>query len=215
MTDGSGTNEESRSTVARVTEASERALAGRLLDPTPPLVDAVASLFDHVVDRVLSTPDRVTSAAEGKRMLAADDATEVVADQVQRVVMLAVPFLRMVARGARFTRVPWVLVASTAFSVTSAVRSGVREVQLIGSLLAHRLEEAAGSPADPALVKKLTLELYLNPRRTPDVSDLSLPLRRLVQRWLVKGALGRDTRKAAFKALDAAQRLDLRPYVGR
>ncbi len=215
MTDGSGTNEESRSTVARVTEASERVLAGALHDPTPPLVDAVASLFDHVVDRVLSTPDRVTSAAEGKRMLAADDGTEVVADQVQRVVVLAVPFLRMIARGARFTRVPWVLVASTAFSVTSAVRSGVREVQLIGSLLAHRLEEAAGSPADPALVKKLTLELYLNPRRTPDVSDLSLPLRRLVQRWLVKGALGRDTRKAAFKALDAAQRLDLRPYVGR
>ena len=67
-------------------------------------------------------------------MLAADDGTEAVADQVQRVVVLAVPFLRVVARGARFTRVPWVLVASTAFSVGSAVRSGVHEVQVIGSL---------------------------------------------------------------------------------
>jgi hypothetical protein len=191
----------------------ERPPAGALFDPTPPLVDAVASLLDHVVDRILSTPDVVTSAADGRRMLAADDGMEVVADQLQRVVVLAVPFFRVVARGARLARVPWVLLASTAFSVTSAVRCGVREVQLIGSLLAYRLEEAAGSPADPALVKKLTLELYLDPGRTPDVSDLNLPLRRLVQRWLLKGALGRDTRRTAFKALDAAQRLDLGPYL--
>lgn len=185
-----------------------------LLDPTPPLVDAVASLVDHAVGRILSTPERITSAAEGKRVLAADDGTEAVADQVQRVVMLAVPLVRTVARGARFTRVPWVLVASTAFSVGSTVRSGVREAQVIGSLVAHRLERESGSPPDPALVKKLALELYLDPRATPDLSDPGLPLRRLVQRWLIRGALGRDTRKAALRALDAAERLDLRPYTG-
>jgi hypothetical protein len=110
--------------------------------------------------------------------------------------------------------VPWVLVASTAFSVGSTVRSGVREAQVIGSLVAHRLERESGSPPDPALVKKLALELYLDPRATPDLSDPGLPLRRLVQRWLIRGALGRDTRKAALRALDAAERLDLRPYTG-
>jgi hypothetical protein len=185
------------------------------LNGVPPLVDAISSLYDHLIDRLLSTTDRVSSAAEGKRLLAADDGTEVVADQMQRVVVLAVPVVRTLARGARFTRVPWVLVATTAFSIASTLRSGVREVQIIGSLLAHRLEEATGRPADPGLVKRLALELYLSPRRTPAIAARPLPLRRLAQRWLFKGAFGRDTRRGASKALDAAERLDLHPYLER
>jgi hypothetical protein len=184
-----------------------------MFDATPPLVDAMSSLYDHVIGRLLSTSDRITSAAEGKMLLAADDNSEVVADSVQRVVVLAVPVLRTFVRGARFTRIPWVLVATTAFSIGSAVRSGIREVQVVGSLLAYRLERATGQLADPALVKKLTLELYLAPRRIPDVSDPALPLAKLLRRWLIKGAIGRDTRKMASKALDAAERLDLHPYV--
>ena len=135
------------------------------------------------------------------------------ADQVQRVVVLAVPVVRTLARGARFTRVPWVLVASTAFSIASTLRAGVREVQVIGSLIAHRIEQETGRPAAPRLVKRLALELYLTPRRTPSTTDSPLPLRRLLQRWLFKGAFGRDTRRAASKALDAAEKLDVRPYV--
>ena len=185
------------------------------LDAVPPLVDAISSLYEHAIDRLLSTSDRVTSAAEGKRLLAADDGTEVVADQLQRVVVLAVPVVRTVARGARFTRVPWVLVATTAFSIASTLRTGVREVQVLGSLLAHRLEQETGRPADSMLVKRLALELYLSPRSTPPVTDAPLPLRRLLQRWLFRGTFGRDTRRAASKALDAAERLDLRAYLGR
>jgi hypothetical protein len=180
----------------------------------PPLVDAISSLYDHAIDRLLTSPDRVTSAAEGKELLAGDDGTEVMADQVQRVVVLAVPIVRTLARGARFTRVPWVLVATTAFSIGSTLRTGVREVQVIGSLIAHRLEQATGKPASPALVKRLALELYLTPRHTPSTTDRPLPLRRLLQRWLFKGAFGRDTRRSAAKALDAAERLDLGPYSG-
>jgi hypothetical protein len=137
------------------------------------------------------------------------------ADQVQRVAVLAVPIVRTVARGARFTRVPWVLVASTAFSIASTLRTGVREVQVLGSLIAHRLEQASPRPADPALVKRLALELYLSPRSTPPVADRPLPLRRLLQRWLFKGTFGRDTRRTANKALDAAEKLELRPYLER
>ena len=191
------------------------ALPRGILDNPPPLVDAVSSLYEHTIDRILSTPDRVTSAAEGKRLLASDDGTEAVADHVQRVVVLAIPVLRTFARGARFTRIPWVLVATTAFSIGSAVRSGVREAQVIGSLVAYRLEQATAKPADPVLVKRLTLELYLAPGRTPDASDLALPVGQLLRRWLIKGAIGRDTKKAASKALDAAERLDLRPYLDR
>jgi hypothetical protein len=185
------------------------------LDMVPPLVDAISSLYEHTIDRLLLSPDRVVSASDGKRLLATDDGSVVMADQLQRVVVLAVPVVRTVARGARFTRVPWVLVATTAFSIASTLRAGVREVQVLGSLIAHRLEQATGRPADSALVKRLALELYLSPKRKPPTADRPLPLRRLLQRWLFKGAFGRDTRRAASKALDAADRLDLRPYLDR
>ena len=80
---------------------------------------------------------------------------------------------------------------------------------MLGSLLAFRLEQVSGAPADPALVKKLAVELYLAPKRKPDVATLDLPLAQLARRWLLRGVFGRDTRKAAEKALDAAEQLDL------
>lgn len=182
---------------------------------TTALVSAVGSLVDDLVDRVLLDGERITSAAQAKRLLARDDDLEQLTDRIQRFVGLATPALRVVARGARFTRVPWVLVASTTASAGVTVRAGVQEVRVLGSLLAYRLEQATGAPADPALVKKLALELYLAPRREPDVTDLRLPLGKLVRRWLVRGALGRDTRRAAEKALDAAERLDLERVLER
>jgi hypothetical protein len=182
-------------------------------DNAPPLVDAVSSLYDHIIEGILSTSDRVTTAAEGKRLLSNDAGNEAMADHVQRVAVLAIPVLRTLVRGARFTRVPWVLLATTAFSVVATVRSGVREVQVIGSLIAHRLEQATGRPADPALVKRLALDLYLAPHRNPRAYDRPLPLRQLLQRWLLKGALGRNTRRQAGKALDAAESLDLQAYI--
>jgi hypothetical protein len=179
------------------------------------LVDAVSSLYGQAVDRMLAAPERIASAAEGKALLSSDESTEAMTDQVQKVVVLAVPLLRTVARGARFTRVPWVLVASTAVSVGVAVRTGVREVQVLGSLVAGRIEEETGEPADPTLVKKITIELYLSPGRLPDLSDRRLPLGRLIRRWILGGALGRATGKTAVKSLDAAERLDVRAVVTR
>jgi hypothetical protein len=200
-------------------ELPEASLATRLPDPDPDpgpepernrtLVDAVGGLYDQVIDRILLSPDRVTSAAEGKRLMASDDDSEALADTVQRVAVVATPIIRTLARGARWLpRVPWVLVASTTASLVMTLRAGVREVRVLGSLVAHRLELETGRPADPALVKQLTLELYLSPRRTPSL-DGGLPLVRLVRRWLFRGAIGKDTRRAADKALDAAERLDV------
>jgi hypothetical protein len=176
---------------------------------TSALVRAAGSLFDDLVDRLLRGDERVTSAAQGKLLIAADDDMEEVADRVQRFVAVATPAVRMLARGARFTRVPWVLVATTTMSLLTTVRAGVVEVRVIGSLVAYRLEQATGLPADPRLVKKLTLDLYLAPKREPDVTTLDLPLARLARKWLLRGVFARDTRKAAHKALDAAERLDL------
>jgi hypothetical protein len=173
------------------------------------LVRAAGNLLDDLVDRLLRTDERVATAAQGKRLIAADDGMEDVTDRVQRFVAIATPAVRVLARGARFTRVPWVLVASTAVSLTTTVRAGVRELRVLGSLLAHRLEQATGAPPDPALVTKLAVELYLAPKRTPDVARLDLPLAQLARKWLLRGVFGRDTRRAAEKALDAAEQLDL------
>jgi hypothetical protein len=192
----------------------EASLATRLPPPGGPeqdrrLLDAVGGLFDQVIDRILLSPERVTSATEGKRLIAADDDAEGLTDTLQRVAVIATPIVRTVARGARWLpRVPWVLVASTTASLIVTLRAGVHEVRVLGSLIAHRLEQATGRPADPELVKQLTLELYLSPGRTPRL-DGSLRLGKLVRRWVFRGAIGKDTRKAANKALDAAERLDV------
>ena len=172
------------------------------------LAEAVGALADHAIERVLLTDLRVTSATEGKRLLAGEADVEARADRIQRIVVLAVPIVRVLARGARFTRVPWVIVASSAISIGVALRTGVRELQVLASLVAHRLEQETGTPAEPALVKKLAIDLYLNPKRTPELADSRLPLVRLSRKWVLSGAFSRNTSKQAAKALDAAERLD-------
>ena len=170
---------------------------------------AAGDVVDRAFERLLSSDVEVTTAAEAKRLLADYEDTEEMTDAIQRFVAIATPIARIALRGARFTRVPWVLVASSAVSIGVTVRNGVRELQALAALLGHLLEQETGSPPDPALLRKLTLELYLTPRRIPDVSDFGLPLARLARRWIVSGALGRNTRKKTEKALDAAERLDL------
>ena len=172
------------------------------------LVEAVGALADHAVEGVLLGEERITSAAEGKRLLAGNSELEARADRLQRLIVAAVPLVRMAARGARFTRAPWVMVASSVLTTGVAVRTGVRELQVLASLIAHRIEQTAGAPADPALVRKLAIDLYLHPKRTPDLTDDGLHLVRLSRRWVLSGAFGRNTSKRAERALDAAERLD-------
>ena len=172
------------------------------------LVEAVGRLADKAIDRVLLTDERVTSAAAGKRLLAGEEDVEALAGDIQRVVVLAVPVVRRLVRGARLTRVPWVMVASSAVSIGIAVRTGVRELQMIASLVAYRLEQATGAPSEPALVKKLAIDLYLDPKRTVHLADERLRLLRLTRTWGLSGAIGRKTSKRATRALDAAERLD-------
>jgi hypothetical protein len=170
---------------------------------------AAGEVVHQAFERLLSSDIDVTTAAEAKRLLAEHEDTEEMTDAIQRFVAIATPVARIALRGVRFTRVPWVLVASSAVSIGVTVRNGVRELQALAALLAHRFEQETGEQPNPALLQKLTLELYLRPRRTPDVSNLGLPLARLSRRWIVSGALGRNTRGKTEKALDAAERLDI------
>ena len=193
--------------LARSVDAGKKAgaNAGRAGDS---LVRAVARLVNRAVDEMLLSDKRVVSAAEGRRLLARDEQTESRADDIQRIVVLAVPVIRALSRGARVAKVPWVIVASTAVAVGVAVRTGVREIQVLSSLVAYRLEQSTGEPADPALVKKVAIDLYLHPKRKLLLRDDKLHLVRLTRKWLLGGVIGRNTEKRANRGLAAAERLD-------
>jgi hypothetical protein len=202
-----GTQEKLRSYATAATSVGRSAGAATLKSGSA-LVDAVGRLVDAAVAHVLLSDDRVTSAAQGKLRLAGQTETEELADKVQRVVVLATPVVRMVGRGAKFTRLPWAMLASSSVSVAIAVRTGVREIQVLSSLVAFRIEQATGRPADPQLVEKVAVDLYLDPKRRPDLADDRLRLVRLTRKWVLLGAFGRTTSKRAGKALEAAEKLD-------
>ena len=195
-------------TVTEKLGAVGRSAGATTLKSGSALVDSVGRLVDAAVDRVLLSDDRVTSAADGKQRLSGQAGTEELADKVQRVVVLAIPVVRVVARGAKITRLPWAMVASSSVAVGIAVRAGVREIQVLSSLVAYRIEQATGAPADPRLVEKVAVDLYLNPKRKPDLTDDRLRLVRLTRKWVLLGAFGRRTSKRAGKALESADRLD-------
>ena len=199
-------------------EPREASLATRVPDPEPErdrnLVDAVGGLFDQVIDRILLSSDRVTSAADGKRLMATDDDSEALTDTLQRIAVIATPIVRTLAQGARrLPRVPWVLVASTTASLVVTLRAGVREVRVLGSLVAHSLELATGLARRPGARQAADARAFHSPRRTPTLARASA--RRLVRRWLFRGAIGKDTRRAAYKALEAAERLDVATLESR
>jgi hypothetical protein len=172
------------------------------------LVRAVGRLVNRAVDEMLLGDKRVSSAAEGRRLLARNEQTESRAEDIQRIIVLAVPVIRALARGARVVKLPWVIVGSTAVAVGVAVRTGVREIQVLSSLVAHRLERETGAPADPALVKKVAIDLYLHPKRELLLTDDKLHLVRLTRKWVLGGMFGRKTEKRANRALAAAENLD-------
>jgi len=197
---------------ARALDSSVRAgkKAGRdTRRATVALIHAVSDLVNKAVDQVVLGGERVGSAAEARQLLKRDERVEALTGDIHRVVALAVPVLRRLARGARFTRIPWVFVATTTLSIGIAVKSGVKEIQTLSSLVAHRLERATGAPADPALVKKLAVDLYLHPRRTPTLDNDRVRIVRLTRKWLIGGAFGRKTERRASRAFEAAERIDV------
>jgi hypothetical protein len=182
-------------------------------------VSAATSLYDRVIDRVLARPYVVTTADQARAVLDDPDAIDVsaFADQIQQVALVAMPIVRRLGRVRKVPgvkKVPWVFSVVTITNLTRAVRQGVREVQVVGSYLAARIQAATGAAPDPELVKRLTVQLYLSPTRKLDPSlDESVPARKLLQRWLFNGLLGRTSNKAAVRAIGAVERLDIASIV--
>jgi hypothetical protein len=182
-------------------------------------VSAATSLYDRVIDRVLARPYVVTTADQARAVLDDPDAIDVsaFADQIQQVALVAMPIVRRLGRVRKVPgvkKVPWVFSVVTITNLTRAVRQGVREVQVVGSYLAARIQATTGAPPDPELVKRLTVQLYLSPKRKLDPSvDERVPARKLLQRWLFNGLLGRTSNKAAVRAIGAVERLDIASIV--
>ena len=202
------------SALSRSAGASKRAGASSVR-LSAELVHATGRLVNRAVDQALLGDARVRSAAEGKRLLEGDAQNEALADDIQRVIVLSLPVIRSLARGAKLVKLPWVILATSALSVGVAVRGGVREIQVISSLLAHHIEEETGAPADPELVKKLAVDLYLHPKRKVELRDDKLHLVRLSRKWALGGVFRRSTEKRAAKALTAAERLDTKAVAAR
>jgi hypothetical protein len=176
---------------------------------------AAQSLYDRAIDRVLARPYEITTADQARAVLDDPDAIDVsaFADQIQQVALFTMPIVRRIGRfrkvpGVR--KIPWVFSLVTITNLTRSIRQGVREVQVIGSYLAARIEHATGRPPDPDLVKRLTVQLYLSPTRKADLTvPENLEARKLLQRWLFNGFLGRTTNKTAVRAIGAVERLDV------
>jgi hypothetical protein len=175
---------------------------------------AVGSLYDRAIDRVLARPYQIATADEARALLEDPESIDVsaVADQIQQVAIIALPIARRVGTLARvpgLKKVPWVLSIVTVANVARAIRQGVREVQVVGSYLAARLQATTGQPPDPELVKGLTVQLYLSPSRRPAAAEGRVPAAQLLRRWLTYGVVGRTTNKGAMRAVTAVERLDV------
>jgi len=106
------------------------------------------------------------------------------------------------------------MVGSSAVSVGIAVRAGVRELQVLASLVAHRFEHATGAPGDPALVKKLAIDLYLDPKRTLRLAYERRRFLRLTRKSVLDGGFGRKSSKRTTRALDAAEQFGHEDLAG-
>ena len=180
---------------------------------------AVGSLYERAIDRVLARPYQVGTADEARALLDDPETIDVsaFADQIQQIAIVAVPIMRRVAMFRRLPgvkKVPWVLSIVTVANVSRAIRQGVREVQVIGSYVGSRLHAATGQPADPELVKHLTVQLYLSPTRRPRVDpEERVPAVKLIRRWMLYGLMGRTTNKSAVRAVAAVERMDVRSVL--
>ena len=175
---------------------------------------SVGSLYDRVIDRMLARPYQVATADEARALLEDPESIDIsaFADQIQQIAIVAIPVARRLGPLSRMPglkRVPWVLSIVTVANVARSIRQGVREVQVVGSYLAARLHATTGEPPDPALVKALTVQVYLSPSRRPSAADRSVPAGRLLRRWLTYGVVGRTTNKTAVRAVGAIEQLDV------
>ncbi len=199
--------------IERVAEtAPMSALVGRVTQLPATAGRAMSDLGDRLTERVMSTPHRVENAQDAIELLAeVDDGTRAMQG------ILATGLVTMgtrLIRFGRFGKFPTVAVLTGTAAVASSVRGGVGEVQVVGSYLASKLDDA-GIKADPDFVRRVTIEVYLNPGRAVDLRNRDdLGASRLLAYWLRhSGAIPFVSRSRTERHrrawIDAVDRLDL------
>lgn len=176
-------------------------------------VVALGDLYDRAVDSVLIRPHDIGTADEAMALARSEFAwnADALNDQIRKVALVVLPLLRrtgMVARAPGLRRVPGIAVATTLAAVTTQLWSGVKELQILSALVSTRLNRA-GYEAEPPLVKRLAIELYVHPERQPVLASEATSITRVLARWIFGGVFGRNTSRRARKAFVAAEQLDL------
>ncbi len=199
--------------IERVAETAPlSSLVGRVTQLPSSAGRAMTDLGDRLTERVMSTPHRVDSAHDAIELLGEiGDGTKAMQG------ILATGFVTLgtrLIRLGRFGKFPTVAVLTGTAAVAASVRGGVGEVQVVGSYIASRLDDAGIKP-DPDFVRRVTIEVYLNPARMVDLSGPDdLGASRLLAYWLrhsgaipiVSRARTERQRRAWIEAVD---RLDL------
>lgn len=183
-------------------------------------------LVDAALDRVFAEPLSVPDGATARNLLADDrllvDSAEV-GQRLSRFAVVATPIAltlwrrvgpaaRVAGRvtpGGRGVRLALAVVPATTALVGSA-RHGVHELQVLASLLVARFR-AAGIPADRGLVRAVTVSVYLDPARPPDLDTrVTTSSAALARRWILRtipwwfhnAERRTDRRVRAIEALD-------------
>jgi hypothetical protein len=186
------------------------------------VTDRARGLIDHSLARVFDEPYDIRSPEDFERVMVegAGTASLVSAGALAAMVARATPWveraLPIASKSAKVGKaVPAVRYAAMAIpvglQVSTAIRHGLRELQVLASYLIRRFRDEGIEPSRD-LVTAVALSLALDPDRRPDVG--LTPGRAgpgLVRRWLLR-SLGKDThgavRRRARTDLAAIERLD-------
>jgi hypothetical protein len=198
-------------------EERARSIPKQVTDHARGLIDhALARVFDEPYD--IRTPDdfeRVMVEGAGTASLVSTGAIAAMVARATPWVERALPIASKSAKaGKAVPAVRYVVMAlPIAMQVSTAIRHGLRELQVLASYLIRRFRDEGIEPSRD-LVTAIALSLALDPDRRPDVR--LTPGRAgpgLVRRWLLR-SLGQDThgavRRRARTDLAAIERIDLR-----
>ena len=189
------------------------------------MTDQVRGLVDGALDKVFDEPFDIRSANDFERVLLEPSnvgRSGAAASALAGFVAMATPFaertLRLVrvggkaplpaARAAKYAAVA----VPIGMQLSTTVRRGVREIQALASYLIHKLRDAGLEP-ERGLVRALTVSLYLDPDRRPNLQLTAGKAATSLSRVWIFRAIGTDSenhvRKRGQAWILAIERLDL------
>jgi hypothetical protein len=189
---------------------SPGALAGRARSVPASVVTQVDGLLDRVAARAVAAPLDVRTVEDAR-------------EQLQRGSVGASSAATWVAALAARTKktlsfkgraIPVSMAAKLGTEVVNSFRLGAYELEVLASLLVHRLRDA-GLPVEPRAVQRAVVQVYVSPARDadttrrPEITSASLAGLWLGRMMAVEPAVGRVT-----KAAESLMRLD-RPALER